>query len=40
MIANILQLVLAGAVNLTPEGFHALDRGPAAKLDTVKNNVF
>ena len=40
IIAHILQLVLAGAVNLTPEGFHALDRGPAAKLDTVKNDVF
>ncbi|KAL9132538.1 MAG: hypothetical protein Q9175_006290 [Cornicularia normoerica] len=27
-------LVLAGAVNLTPEGFHAAGKGPTAKLDT------
>ena len=37
---NSLQLVLAGAVNLTPEGFHAKDRGPPAKLDTLSNNIF
>ncbi|KAL6717060.1 cystathionine beta-lyase [Lecanora helva] len=33
-------LVLAGAVNLTPEGFHAKDQGPPAKLDTLSNNIF
>ncbi|KAF6234579.1 hypothetical protein HO173_007205 [Letharia columbiana] len=34
-------LVLAGAVNLTPEGFHhAAEKGPTAKLDTQSNNIF
>lgn len=35
-----MKLVLAGAVNLTPEGFHAAERGPAARLDTQSNNIF
>ncbi|KAM0796111.1 cystathionine beta-lyase [Usnea florida] len=33
-------LVLAGAVNLTPEGFHAAEKGPTTKLDTQSNNIF
>ncbi|KAL9076515.1 MAG: hypothetical protein Q9161_000847 [Pseudevernia consocians] len=33
-------LVLAGAVNLSPEGFHAAEKGPTAKLDTQSNNIF
>ena len=38
--SNVPQLVLAGAVNLTPDGFHALDQGPPSKLDTLSNNIF
>lgn len=38
--ANVIKLVLAGAVNLTPEGFHATENGPTAKLDTQSNNIF
>ena len=38
--ANAIQLVLAGAVNLTPEGFHAAEQGPTAKLDTQSNDIF
>lgn len=33
-------LVLAGAVNLTPEGFHAAEKGSTTKLDTQSNNIF
>ncbi|MCJ1277286.1 cystathionine beta-lyase [Puttea exsequens] len=33
-------LVLAGAVNLTPEGFHAAEKGPPPKKDTLSNNIF
>jgi len=41
MIAtDVIQLVLAGAVNLTPEGFHATDQGPPPKVDTLSNNIF
>ena len=40
LVTNSTQLVLAGAVNLTPEGFHAKDQGPPAKLDTLSNNIF
>ena len=35
-----IKLVLAGAVNLTAEGFHAAEKGPTAKLDTQSNNIF
>lgn len=38
--ANAIKLVLAGAVNLTPEGFHATEKGPTVKLDTQSNNIF
>ena len=37
---NVIKLVLAGAVNLSPEGFQATERGPTAKLDTQSNNIF
>lgn len=33
-------LVLAGAVNITPGGFHAADLGIPPKKDTLSNNVF
>lgn len=35
-----IKLVLSGAVNLIPEGFHAAEKGPTAKLDTQSNNIF
>ena len=38
--ANPLQLVLAGAVNITPGGFHAADLGTPPKKDTLSNDVF
>ena len=38
--ANLIKLVLAGAVNLSPEGFQATERGPTTKLDTQSNNIF
>ena len=37
---NSLQLVLAGAVKITPGGFHAADLGTPPKKDTLSNNVF
>lgn len=39
-LANVVKLVLAGAVNLKPGGFHAAEKGPTAKLDTQSNNIF
>lgn len=39
-LANVIKLVLAGAVNLTPEGFHATENGSTVKLDTQSNNIF
>lgn len=39
-LANVVKLVLAGAVNLSPEGFHAAETGSTAKLDTQSNNIF
>ena len=39
-LANATKLVLAGAVNLTPEGFHAAEKGSTIKLDTQSNNIF
>ena len=38
--ANALQLVLAGAVNIVPVGFHAADLGTPPKKDTLSNDVF
>ena len=38
--ANSLQLVLAGAVNIIPGGFHAADLGTPPKKDTLSNDVF
>ena len=35
-----LQLVLAGAVNLTPNSFSAADHGKAKKVDTQSNDIF
>ena len=40
LFANFSQLVLAGAVHLTQDGFHAADQGPSGKLDTISNDIF
>ena len=39
-LANAIKLILAGAVNLTHEGFQATEEGPTARLDTQSNNIF
>jgi cystathionine beta-lyase len=39
-LTKIFQLVLAGAVKLTPDGFRAAEHGPPANLDTLSNNIF
>ena len=39
-LANATKLVLAGAVNLNPQGFRAAENGPTAKLDTQSNDIF
>lgn len=40
LLTREIQLVIAGAVNLTPDGFQIAERGPPAKLDTLSNDIF
>ena len=40
MLISPWQLALAGAVTLSPSGFHKADLGKSAKLDTQSNDVF
>lgn len=37
---NVFQLVVAGAVTLSPTGFHRSDLGSAPRLDSQANDIF